>query len=125
MLKKQTLVLAFIALVGGFSLASTPSHALECKILPQSICDASEETSLENSSIWKTITMVLQILTAGIGIVATCALGYFAFLYATAGDNASQTKEAKEKIRNTIVGIVLYGLMYILIEFLVPGGVFS
>jgi len=69
--------------------------------------------------------MVLQILTAGIGVVATCALGYFAFLYATAGDNSNQTKEAKEKIRNTIVGIVLYGLMYLLIEFLVPGGVFS
>ena len=125
MLKKQTAILAIIAIVGGFFVVSTPTHALECTILPQSICDSSEATSLQDSSIWKTIMMVLQILTAGIGVVATCALGYFAFLYATAGDNSKQTKEAKEKIRNTIVGIVLYGLMYLLIEFLVPGGVFS
>ena len=121
---KQTIVIIALA-IAVVGVAAPSVQALDCTILPQSICDASDDGELQDSSVWKLLMMGLRILTAGIGVTAVCALGYFSFLYATAGDNANQIKEAKDNIRNTIVGIILYGAMYLLLEYLVPGGVFT
>lgn len=98
---------------------------LKCSVLPQKICEASSEGDLEKSGTWLLLLFILQVLTIGIGIVAVGAIGYAGFLYATASDNEGQVKQAKEMIRNTAIGIVMYGLMYILLQFLIPGGVFT
>ncbi len=125
MKKKQIIALAII-LTAAVSLVNVPrTLALDCVVLPQSFCDASEEGNLEQSGTWLFVLWVLRLLTAGIGVVAVAMIGFHAFLYATAGDNSNQTKEAKEKIRNTLVGLVLYGFMYVGLEFLIPGGVFK
>lgn len=98
---------------------------LECAFLPDDICASSEEGDLEDSGTWRLLLWILGIVTAGIGVTAVAMIGYFGFLYATAGDNSKQTEEAKGNIRNTIVGLVLYGLMYLGLQFLIPGGVFT
>lgn len=88
-------------------------------------CDADNSGSIENNGVWALLLMAINILTAGIGIAAIGGIIYGSILYTTAGDNDSQVKSAKEIIRNVIIGIIAYVAMYALLQFIIPGGVFS
>lgn len=112
-------------LLGGGLFYAQPVAALECSVLPAGICDAADEKNLNDSGTWKLLLFVLGILTAGVGIVAVGSIGYAGFLYATASDNEGQVKQAKEMIRNTVIGILAYGAMYVILQFIIPGGVFA
>jgi len=45
-------------------------------------------------------------------------------IYGTAGDREDRVKLAKTMITNTVIGILLYVFMTVILNFLVPGGVF-
>lgn len=106
---------------GGGSSQDGPN----CAILPANICAAAKNPGLQDSGTWLLLKFALNILTAGVGVVAIGAIAYAGFLYATAQDSAEQTKKAKDMIINVVIGIVAYGLMYVALNFLVPGGVFT
>lgn len=126
MKQKVSLVAVFMVSVLGIGATyAAPAHALKCSVLPQSICGSADKGNLEDSGTWKLLIFALNILTAGIGIVAVGAIVYAAFLYTTAQDDSNKTKEAKDMIRNTAVGLIVYGLMYVALQFLIPGGVFA
>lgn len=108
--------------------AQQSEHKLDCTVLPQDICDTvgnPKSKDLKDSGVWALLLFVLNILTAGIGVVAVGAIGWAGFLYASASDDEGKVKQAKEMIRNTVIGIVAYGLMYVALQFLIPGGVFT
>jgi hypothetical protein len=65
----------------------------------------------------------ISVLTVLIGIAATGGLAWAAILYAKAEDNASNVSEAKEMIRNVVIGIIVYGFLIAIVNWLVPGGV--
>lgn len=118
-------------LVGGGLLVASPALAadkLNCSVLPQDICDAANEpgkNDISKTGTWKLLMFALNILTALVGVVAVGALGWAGFLYATASNNANQVTKAKEMIRDVVIGLVAYALMYVLLQFLIPGGVFT
>lgn len=84
-----------------------------------------DNSSTEKSTIWALMLGVLKIMTAGIGIAAVGGIVYGALLYTTAGDKPDQTKKAIGIITNVVFGVVAYGLMYVLLNFVIPGGIFS
>ena len=88
-------------------------------------CDADNSGGIENNGVWALLLMAINILTAGIGIAAVGGIVYGSILYTTAGDNESQIKTAKEVIRNVIIGVIAYIAMFALLQFIIPGGVFS
>lgn len=90
-------------------------------------CKASILTGLCNgqNGIWGLLLMIVQILTAGVGIVAIGGFVYAAILYTTAEGNAGQVTKAKVTIFNVVLGLVLYALMWAVLQFLIPGGVFK
>lgn len=121
-----------IALMGAAVLYGSPAYAsqpaqgtLKCTVLPQSICDKSENGGLANSGTWALLIFILNIMTAGVGVVAVGAIAWAGFLYASASDDEGKVKQAKEMIRNTVIGVIAYGLMYVALQFLIPGGVFT
>lgn len=69
----------------------------------------------------KVLQFALSALTMIVGIAAVGGLAWAALMYARAGDNEGTTKEAKDLIRNVVIGIVLYGFMIAIIDWLVPG----
>lgn len=105
--------------------SSTSYSNAECNILPDSICNAKDEKELGESSVWKIVEFVLQILTVGVGIVALAGVVYGSALYASAGGNPEQVKKARTIILNVVIGVVAYALMYALLQWLIPGGVFG
>lgn len=96
-----------------------------CAILPQKICDSSnnKDNNVKNSGVFQILVWVLNIMTAGIGIAAVGALVYAGILYASAGGGSDQIVKSKKIITDTVIGIVAYALMFLVINWLVPGGV--
>ena len=129
MKKIQKIIILTSVGISAFVLATPPqtfAADLKCNILPQSICNKADDSgSVENTGIWALLLFVLNILTALVGFVAVGMIGYAGFLYATAGEKADQVKKSKDMIQNVLIGLVLYGLMYVLLNWLVPGGVFA
>lgn len=124
---KQKLSMLFLSIVAFASVIAVPQvFAGTCGGVQTSIITCSQAGGTGTSSgIWGILILVLNILTGGIGIAAVGGIVYGAMLYASAGDKAEQTKKAIGIITNVVIGIVAYGLMYIVLNFLIPGGIFT
>lgn len=91
-------------------------------------CPGTSEKSkvaVDNTGVWGILIVVINILTAGIGVVAVAGIVYASIVYTTAGGDANQTKKAMTIIANIVIGVVAYALMYALLNFLIPGGLFN
>lgn len=97
---------------------------VKTSIISGDLCGGTEDGT-ESGTIYKLLIGVLNILTAGIGIAAVGGIAYGALLYTTAENKPDQTKKAIGIITNVVIGIVAYGLMFVLLNFLIPGGIFS
>lgn len=80
---------------------------------------------VQDSGIWGLLLMVINIMTAGVGILAIAGVVWGSIQYTSAGGSAEQIKKAKDTITNVVIGIVAYALMYALLNFLIPGGLFK
>ena len=131
-------VVGFTAALGmmlaGAGMLAPPAHARDgeskCGEVTTSLikCDDIDKYSKvgenEGGYIFDLLGFFIRILTTGVGIVAVGGIVYGAILYASAADNQAQVTKALEVIRNVVIGLVAYALMYVLIEFLIPGGLF-
>jgi hypothetical protein len=79
----------------------------------------------EETGIWGVLLLAINILTAGIGIAAVGGIIYGALLYTTSNGNPEQTKKGMEIIKNVVIGLIAYFLMFAILNFIIPGGVFK
>jgi hypothetical protein len=127
-----TLVLA-LGIVGGALVYTQPVLADDnaapdgCGGAPTAVikCSNGAGTGTTDNGVWSLLLMVLNILTAGIGIVAVGGIAYGAALYASSGDKPEQAKQGMTYIRNVVIGLVAYGLMFAILNFIIPGGIFA
>lgn len=114
------LVLATAGIVGVFSaplaLADSKCGGVDTAIIS---CDPNANGVLE------ILKLVLQILTGLVGIAAVGALIFAGILYSSASGEQSQVQRAKTMIQNTVIGVILFGTMFLVGNWLIPGGVFS
>lgn len=129
----QFAAFTLLAVLGAslFSVASAAAatdpdnHDLPCGVEVAVIkCPEAGTSTDSNNGILSLLVVALQIMTAGVGIVAVGGFIYGGILYASAGDRSDQVKKSIEVIRNVIIGLVAYGVMFALLNFLIPGGVF-
>jgi hypothetical protein len=126
LLTRLTILAVLMMSVLALTPALTPrAAALECAILPKSICGAAEtkSTDVKKTGIFELLKWVLNIMTAGVGIAAVGALIYAGILYSSAGGGSDQIAKSKKIITDTVIGIVVFALMFLVINWLVPGGV--
>lgn len=88
-------------------------------------CSQDNTGDVENNGIWGLLLIIVNILTAGVGIVAVGGIVYGSVLYTTAEDKADQVKKATDIITNVVIGLVAFALMWAGLNFIVPGGVFN
>lgn len=77
------------------------------------------------SALASVLKIALFVLTIIVGIAAVGAIAYAAVLYSAGEDNSNRTSDAKNLIRNVVIGLVVYGFMIAIINWLIPGGVIS
>lgn len=125
--QKLLYILIAIGIVSAGWLASPTAQAAKCAGVNTSIisCKDGDNKKVEDSGVWSLLLLTLNIMTAGIGILAVGGIVYGSVLYTSAGDKAEQTKKAIGIITNVVIGIIAYGLMYLVLNFLIPGGIFS
>lgn len=81
--------------------------------------------AVQRSALWAILQMVLNIMIGLVGIAAVGGLVYAAIMYSSAQDNASQVQQAKDTIRNVIIGVVMFLFMWSGLQYLIPGGIFG
>ncbi len=84
------------------------------------VCD-----DCEGGPILKIILFAVKILTIGFGILATIGIITFGVQYLTARDNEGQLARAKKRLIDVVIGIVAYGMMYLLLELFLPGEIMN
>lgn len=84
------------------------------------VCD-----DCEGGPILKIILFAVKILTIGFGILATIGIITFGVQYLTARDNEGQLQRARKRLIDVIIGVVAYGMMYLLLELFLPGDIMS
>lgn len=78
----------------------------------------------KDSGVWSILLMVINILIAGVGVVALGGLVYGAIVYTSAGGKPEQVKKAYSIFTDVVIGIVAFAGMWALLNFIIPGGVF-
>jgi hypothetical protein len=126
--QKITSLAITIGMVAGFGVTVAQNVAADCGGAKTSIINCTQTTgakTAQDSGVWGLLLVFLNIMTAGIGIAAVGGIVYASILYASSSDSAEQTKRAKDIIRNVAVGIIAYAAMYLGLNFLIPGGIFT
>jgi hypothetical protein len=121
-------ITAFVAPVAYAVDCSKSNNAQECCGGAETSiirCSQGAGTTTESNGVWALLMIALNILTAGIGIAAVGGIAYGAALYASSSDKPEQAKAGITFIKNVVIGLVAYGLMFVLLNFLIPGGIFN
>lgn len=77
------------------------------------------------SAIDKYLATLVNILVAAAGLATVGSMIFAGIQYMTARDNAGQVSSAKNRMVVSVVCILLLGFGYTLLQWLIPGGVFS
>lgn len=88
-------------------------------------CEQTGGDAVEDTGLWGILILVINILTAGVGVLAIAGFVYGGFLYMTSGGSPEQVKKARVTFTNVIIGVVAFGGMFTLLNFIVPGGIFN
>ena len=122
-MKHKALIILAVIIIGIVSFVGTVpvSAGVDCAVLPQEICDATAGSSdVASTGIWKLLIWVLNIMLGLVGLLATVSI-----VYASAQGSSEQVAKAKKMIFNTVIGVIAFVLVYVALNWLVPGGVFT
>ncbi|HEY5550162.1 MAG TPA: hypothetical protein VIK37_03145 [Candidatus Saccharimonadales bacterium] len=70
------------------------------------------------------IQVVVNFLSAGVGIVVVGVIILGGIQYSLAGDNPQAVGAAKQRIINGLIALLAFLLTFAFVQWLVPGGVF-
>ena len=119
--KLTTCLIALTSAVGALLLFSRSVYALDCAVLPSEICSKAEDSE----AIFALLNFFLTILVVLVGIVAIGMFIWAGILYASGDANSNRVAQAKTIMTNTTIGIIAFGLMYLALNWLIPGGIFD
>ncbi len=84
-----------------------------------------DATGVEGNVIFAWLLAVIKFLSFGVGIAVTGGILSGSIMYATASDNAAQVQKAVMIIVNAMIGLFLYLFMFAILNYLIPGGIFT
>jgi hypothetical protein len=99
--------------------------ALESNGTPQYVrndCQDPDQTE-ENCGIIRYIVLIINLLSALVGIVVTASIIFGGIQYSMAGADPQKVTAAKKRIGNSLIALVFFIFTYSFLNYLVPGGV--
>lgn len=85
-------------------------------------CDSGADSG---EAIFDILALGLSIVTYGVGAAAVIGVIISAYQYITARDNSAQVVKAKNRILQIVIGLVIWVLIWGILQFLLPGGLFA
>lgn len=78
----------------------------------------------ESSAMFTILGIVLNVLTVGVGVLGVLGIVISGVQYLTARDNEAQMAKARKRILEVIIGLIVYAVMYLVLNnLLIPGGI--
>ena len=74
----------------------------------------------DGESIKCILEFVVDVLTIGIGILGVIGISIVGVQYLTAGGNEEQTRKAKRRMFEIVIGLIAYAVLYAILKFLLP-----
>jgi len=91
-----------------------------------SLVDQDAANCLDNTNcnfIDKFINPTIKFLSAGVGVVVTIMIIIGGIQYSSAGSDPQKIASAKRKIMNALLALLLYIMLFAILNWLIPGGI--
>jgi hypothetical protein len=130
-LMKRFIVSMILALstlfgLGGLALVTQPAYACTSVTLSSPIgTNNSVDCNAPGGVIFAYLRIIIQFLSGAIGLVIVLMIIIGGIQYITSAGDPGAVKAAKNRIVNAITGLVLFVLMFAILNFLIPGGILS
>ena len=79
----------------------------------------------KGGGVYEILLIILNILTAGVGVLGVLGLVISGVTYLTARDNEQQVAKAKSRILQIVIGLAIFAVLYVGLQWLIPGGIFG
>lgn len=80
---------------------------------------------LRNNKLIKDLQIIVDVMSAGVGVVVVAMIIIGGIQYSIAGDNPEKVKAARQRITNALIALVAFMFIFAFVQWLIPGGVFS
>lgn len=77
----------------------------------------------DGSGIYKILNIVVNVLMAGVGVLGTVGIIIAGVQYMTSAGNEAQMAKAKKRIGEVVLGLIVFGVMWTVLQWLLPGGI--
>lgn len=130
---KQTIRIFTASLVVAASMflgtTTTVSAQETCGGVKTAIISCSQQggdgASAKDTGLWGILVLAVNVLIAGVGVLALAGIVWGSILYTSAGGNPEQVKKAMGIFTNVVIGVVAFAGMWVFLNFLIPGGAFN
>ena len=121
--KFLSLFVAFLMGVGlvAPTLTATPVYADGESAQAAILTDCASKEAGGGEGIRCVVLLVVNILSVLVGIVGVIGIVIVGIQYLTAGGSEEQTRKAKRRLFEIVIGIALYVLIAVLLNWLLPG----
>jgi hypothetical protein len=82
-------------------------------------------SEIKTNPIFIYVTAILKVVAGLAGLACLGGFIWGTIMYTTARANAGQTEKARMIMLNSIIGLLLFIFMFAILQFLVPGGIFT
>ena len=117
------LVVGVVSLVSYSAPVSAESTCGDVKTFFDWSCTDTSDNSKEQ--IKPVLITILNWLAMGVSIAVVGGIIYGGIMYTSSGGDTAKSKKAMEIIRNAVIALLMFFAMWALINWLVPGGLFS
>jgi hypothetical protein len=80
---------------------------------------------VQSTPIWHDINLIVNFLSAGVGIVVTGVILIGGIQYIVAGDNPNALMAARQRITNGLIALFVFLFTFAFLQWLIPGGIFK
>ncbi len=120
--KTLAVITAFIMSLSLLPTTLNPSPAYAAdKAQTAILTNCRDEENGGGEGIKCVVLLVVNILSVLVGIVGVIGIVIVGIQYLTAGGNEEQTRKAKRRLFEIVIGIALYVLIAVLLNWLLPG----
>lgn len=102
---------------GGCTEEQRKNGCVSTAILGENGCSCDDGNG---SSVKNILKLVVEIMTVGVGILSVIGISVVGVQYLTAGGDEAQTRKAKRRMLEIVIGVVLYVAAFALMSWLIP-----
>lgn len=124
-IKNFITALTFLVLFSCPSVATVAAQTLKSDPNCNNSSDIGIQKCVQNNQITKDLNLIVNFLSAGVGIVIIAVIIIGGIQYSLAGDNSTATGEAKKRIVNGVIALAAFIFSYAFLQWLIPGGIFK